>query len=239
MKRPVVGPLFRFIFKDWIWKLISLAAAVLLWILVASEPELSTFVTVPVQFKNLPDGIEIGSDVIESVYLELRGPSGELRLPGGELRGIDDSRRYAVVLDMSHVRPGERTFTIDEGDVKLPRGIHLVRAVPSQLRFDFEQREWRSVPVEVRFGPVQPGYELTGFTVTPPALRVEGPQSRVNLIKRVVTDPVDLSQVVGSAEFHVNCFVEDPHVRFASRSQATVNVQVRARPGAAPRRGTR
>ena len=53
--------------------------AVVIWALVASEPELSTFATVRLEYKNLPDDLEISSDPVSSVVLELRGPSGELR----------------------------------------------------------------------------------------------------------------------------------------------------------------
>jgi YbbR domain-containing protein len=214
---------FRFAFHDFGWKMLSLAVAVVLWIFVANEPELAEFATAPVQFKGLPDGIEISSGTVESVTLELRGPSSELR-------SLDQPRRYAVVLDMSHVEPGERTFSITQDDVRLPRGIHLVRAIPSQLRFDFERRASRPIPVDVRFGPPPPGYEVTGFSVTPRTLRIVGPHSRVEQMKAAVTDPIDVSQVVGPAEFHVTAYVEDSHVRLASPPQVTVNVEVRARP---------
>lgn len=228
MKRSALRSILGFFFNDLGWKLLSLAAAVLLWIFVASEPELSTFVSVPVEYRDLPDNLEISSDVIDSVYLQLRGPSGELR-------GLNDGRRFAVVLDMSGVESGQRTFTIEPGEVRLPRGIHLVQAIPSQLRFEFERRIYRTVPVEVRFGPLQPGYEVAGFTVTPRVLQVVGPESRVDRIKFVVTDPVDLSGVVGQAEFHVNAYADDAHVRFAGFPQVAVRVQVRARAsGAAP-----
>ena len=43
----------------------------------------------------------------------------------------------------------------------------------------------------------------------------------------MVTDPVDVSGVVGSAEFHVNAFVEDPYVRFQSSPQVTVAVTMK------------
>src|ERR1039457_352420 len=75
------------------WKLLSLAAAVVLWISVASEPELATFISVRVEYKNLSPDIEIDSDVVETVLLEVRGPSGEM----GSLP--EERRRYAVVLD--------------------------------------------------------------------------------------------------------------------------------------------
>ena len=51
----------------------------LLWVLVASEPEFSTFVTVRLEYKNLPDDLEISSEPVDTISLELRGPSGELR----------------------------------------------------------------------------------------------------------------------------------------------------------------
>src|ERR1019366_3665306 len=99
------------------WKLLSLGIAVVLWALVASEPELSTFAVVGVEYKNLPDGLEISTDLVSSLRLELRGPSGALRGLG------EGGTRPEVILDMSGVEPGERTFEIGEGNVKLPRGV--------------------------------------------------------------------------------------------------------------------
>ncbi len=55
-----------------------------IWAMVASEPELSTFVSTQVEYKNLPDDLEISSNPVTTVLLELRGPSGELQGLGGE-----------------------------------------------------------------------------------------------------------------------------------------------------------
>jgi len=216
--KAVVRAIVRTVFDDFWWKLGSLAVAVILWMVVWSEPELSTFVSVPVQYKDLPSAIEINSDLIESVYLELRGPSGELR-------GSHESRRYAVVLDMSRVRPGEQTFTIGDREVRLPRGIHLVRAVPSQIRFEFERRAVRDVPVHVRFeGPVN---TMARFRVLPGTLRVEGPASRVYRARALPTDPVSLAGVTGTREYTVNAFVDDPHMRITSDSHVKVTVEMK------------
>jgi hypothetical protein len=216
-------PVWRFIFGDLGWKLLSLAVAVLLWILVAGEPELSTFVRSPVRYKDLPEGIEISSAIVDSVDLELRGPSGQLR-------GRDGDGRYVVVLDMSMVEPGQRTFSIGPGEVRLPKGIRLMQAVPSQLRFEFEQRAYRMVPVQVRFSPPPPGYDVAGFKVTPTELQLVGPQGHLRRTASVDTDPVDLSAVVGQQEFHVNAYADDPHIRFVGVPEVTVTVQVKARP---------
>src|SRR4051794_10849956 len=139
------------LFSNLKWKILALAVAVIIWATVASEPELSAFATVRLEYKNLPEGLEISSDPVTSVVLELRGPQGELR-------GVGDSIRPAVVLDMSNIEPGEHTFPIGDGNVKLARTLHLVRAMPAQVRFNFEHRRMRNVPVHARFtGQVENG----------------------------------------------------------------------------------
>ncbi|MBS1857823.1 MAG: YbbR-like domain-containing protein [Acidobacteria bacterium] len=203
------------------WKLLSLAVAIVIWALVASEPELSTFTTVRVEYKNLPDDLEISSDPVTGVVLELRGPSGELR-------GVGETVRPAVVLDMSGALPGERTYAIDGGTVKLARGVRLVRAIPSQVRFEFEQRRARMVPVEVRFsGRGQNGYEIESTQVEPPRVEVVGPRSHVLRIDGVTTDVVDLTNVVGTSEFHVHVLVNDPFLRLAGSSEVVVRVTMK------------
>ncbi|SPE42516.1 YbbR family protein [Candidatus Sulfopaludibacter sp. SbA3] len=202
------------------WKLLSVAMAVVLWALVASEPELSTFATVQLAYRNLPDDLEIASEPVPSIVLELRGSSAVLR-------GMTDGGVHpAVVLEMSSVLPGERTFTIGDGNVKLSRGVRLVRTIPSQVRFVFERRLMRQIPVMVRFnGEGSHGYDIASQRVDPPQLTV--PASHVARITGALTDPVDVSNVVGSSEFRSNAYVSDPYVRFQSSPQVTVTVTMR------------
>jgi YbbR-like protein len=214
----------RWITDHFGWKLLALAIAVLIWVLVASEPELSTFVNVRLEYKNLPEDLVISSEPVTTISLELRGPSGELR---GVSFGpaIEGGMRPAVILDMSGVQPGERTFAIGDGNVRLPRGVHLVRAVPSEVRLDFERRAVREVQVVPRFtGEGANGYVVAEYSVEPQKLEIGGPASRVEGISSVVTDPVDVSGVVGTSEFRVNAYVGDPFVRFRGSPAVTVSV---------------
>ena len=210
------------LFENFGWKVLALVVALVLWAFVASEPELATFATVRLEYKGLPDDLEISSDPVSSISLELRGPSGELR-------GVGDGGIHpAVVLDMTAVQPGERTFPIGDGNVKLSRGVRLVRAIPSEVRFKFERRLTQAVPVIVRVaGEGQNGYLVAHQEAQPPELRIVGPASHVAHITAAVTDPVDVSSVVGSSEFRVNAFVEDPYVRFQSSPQVVVTVTMK------------
>jgi YbbR domain-containing protein len=194
------------------WKLFALLIAVMLWIAVANEPELSTFVSVPVEFKDLPKTLEIGSDVAEKVDLEMRGPSGELQ--------SFSANRAAVVFDMSDAAPGERTYLIGEENLHLPRGLRLIRAIPPGVRFVFERRKTRVVPVEVRFTEPKPAK----FRVTPASLAIEGPESHVNRLSTLVTDQIDVSALNGSGTFHTTALAGDKFVRIDSDPEVTVEV---------------
>jgi YbbR domain-containing protein len=200
------------------WKLLALAIAFTIWVLVANEPELSTFTTVRVAYRNIPDDLEISSAPSETVTLELRGPAGEVR-------GVGESRSPAVVLDMSSVGPGQRTFEIGDGNLTLARGVRLVRAIPSAIRFEFDRRADRTIPVHARFtGEGANGYVVGRYTVSPPLMPISGPASRVARVDAAITDPVDVSSAVGTFQLRVNAFVPDSYVRFQSSPQVVVAV---------------
>ncbi|MCX6636212.1 MAG: CdaR family protein [Acidobacteria bacterium] len=200
------------------WKFLSLALAILLWYAIVGEPELATSVSAPIEYKNLPADLEMSSDVLDRVHLEVRGPSSQLH--------TTDLGNMSVVLDLESVhRPGERTFTIQQWNVNLPSGVILSRAVPAQVRVRFENRVSRKVPVRVRYSAQPPaGYRIAGQQVEPSTVRVIGPESRVNHIEAVQTDPIDLSNVVGESSFEVHTYVADSQVRLDSSPVVRVKV---------------
>jgi YbbR domain-containing protein len=204
------------------WKLLSLGIAVVLWALVASEPELSTFAVVGVEYKNLPDRLEISSDLVSSLRLELRGPSGALR---GLAEG---GMRPEVILDMSGVEPGERTFEIGDGNVRLPRGVRLVGAMPPAVRFRFERSQTRTVRIRPRFTNEESGgYEVAQAVVSPKTVEIAGPASRVAKVSAALADEIDIPARAGTFEYQVKAYLEDPQVRFVAVPQVTVTVTVR------------
>ena len=205
------------------WKLLALAIAFTIWVLVANEPELSTFTTVRVAYRNIPDDLEISSAPTETVTLELRGPAGEVR-------GVGESRSPAVVLDMSSVQTGQRTFLIGDGNVSLARGVQMVRAIPSAIRFEFDRRADRTIPVHARFtGEGANGYVVGRYTVSPRGISVTGPASHVARVDDATTDPVDVSSAVGTFQVRVNAFVADSYVRFQAPPQVVVSVVMKKR----------
>jgi YbbR domain-containing protein len=202
------------------WKIFSLLVSLLLWYAFARDPEVGAFVAVPVEYRGMPEDLEISSNPVGSVSVDLRGPSEKI--------ANFSAAKSAVVLDFSAIhKPGEQTFQIDERNISVPSGMRLERAIPAQIRLQFELRTELAVPVQVRFAGSPPkGYQLTRYEVDPEELTLVGPESHVKKIEYAVTDPVDLTSVVGEEEFHVNAFVGDPNVRFDKPVKISVKVHM-------------
>ncbi|MEN6533271.1 MAG: CdaR family protein [Bryobacteraceae bacterium] len=210
--------MMRSLVENFGWKVLSLSIAVVLWLAVVGEPQMTTSVLAPIEFRDVPRGMEISSETPDAIKIDVIGPPTLLKR--------EALASVAVVFDLSSVyRPGERTVTVDESTVVLPSGVKLSRAVPSQLRLQIEHQVSRDVPIEVRFsGPPPDGYQIRDADVDPDHLRITGPESCVAKIKYAETDPVDLDAVVGEQRFQVHVYVPDSRVRFASTPVVTLRI---------------
>lgn len=201
-------------------KALALFAAFGLWYNIASEPELATIVSVPVDYRNYPRNLVISSSIVDSISVEARGPASRLR----EMQ----ESHVAAIIDFASVHaPGERTFTLTDAELRLPRGVARVRVIPEQLRFRFERQITGKLPVEVVYSGALPhGTAIGKVTVDPPELEITGPESRVLAARRALTDPFDLSRVTGDSQQELSTYIADAELRFASVPRVTVKIRV-------------
>jgi len=206
------------------WKILSLLIATGLWFLLVGEPEVTTIITVPVQYKRSLNQLEISSDIPHTVQLEVHGPSSRLA-------GIT-ADTSPVLLDLTGIRePGERTFTITEQSVRLPAGVSLSRSMPSQLRLNLEKRIAREVNVRIRYaGPPPTGYRVSAAAAFPATVIVTGPESHVQRVQFVETDPVKLGETDGVAHFQVQVYVPDAQVALDTPAPVDVRVEMEKTP---------
>lgn len=213
----------RYLLDNLSLKLGSIALAAVLWSLIANEPPVEVAFQPVLEFRNMPQHLELSTEAPSSVLVRVRGP-------GSVVRQLSP-RDLAVSLNLAEFdRPGERSYLLSVSDVKTPSGVRVVQIVPAQVRVRFEARLEREIPITPRIvGQFVPRYQLAGYQVLPPTVRVVGPESHVAPLESVATDPVEISGVIARAQFWVNAVVPDPLVRIQGQPSVMVTIQMERR----------
>jgi len=207
----------HYVLNDLDLKILALLISVALWWMVGRDPVVERPFTAPVQFRHTPGDLVMSSDTPFEVQVSISGPERAIRA----LKPTE----IDAVLDLAGVRAGERTFDLGPRQVQVPRGLTVIRVVPSQLHIAFSPNATRQVDVRPRvIGTFVAGYGITSVTADPAVITIEGPQNRVNAIDVAITDPVDATGVVGRATFTTHAYVPDPLVRIQHPAPIHVTV---------------
>ena len=200
-------------------KFLSICIAALLWLVVAGDRVVERAMRVPIEFQNLPQGLEIIGDPLEAVDVRLRGSSGTL----GRLVPGDTS----AVIDLRSARPGRRLFHITTTQIKVPYGLGVVQIAPATLPITFENSAIRVVQVRPSVeGRPAPGYELGAITTDPATVEIVGPESALRGLDEALTEPVSVANATRPVREVVTVGVADPSVRLRSPQTAAVTVQI-------------
>ncbi len=200
-------------------KFLSICIAMLLWLVIAGDRIVERAIRVPVEFQNLPAGLEIIGDPLDTIEVRLRGSSGTL----GRLAPSDTS----AVIDLRSAKPGRRLFHLTANQVNVPYGIEVMQVAPATLPIEFENSAVRILQVRPALeGRPAPGYEVLNVVSSPATVEVVGPESSLRGIDEAMTEPVSIANERGPLREVVNVGVADPSVRLRSPQTASVTVQI-------------
>jgi YbbR domain-containing protein len=198
-------------------KLLSLALAVGLWLAVTRDPISEVAVQVPIEFRNIPENLEINTESIPRAEIRVRGPQ---RI----VRRLQSADIYAEI-ELGGMKPGERTFDLTAEQVHHPRELEVVQVIPSQFHLTFDTRLIRQVPVRPRvFGTFTTGYRIGRIDAEPAMITISGPRQRVEAVEAAITDPVDASGTMDHATFVRHAYVSDPLVQVTNPNPVRVTV---------------
>ena len=198
-------------------KLLSLALAVALWLAVTRDPVAEVAVQVPIEFRNIPDNLEINTESIPRAEIRVRGPQ---RI----VRRLQSADIYAEI-ELGGMKPGERTFDLTAEQVHHPRELEVVQVIPSEFHLTFDTRLVRQVPVRPRvYGTFAAGYRIGRIDAEPATITISGPRQRVEAVEAAITDPVDASGTMDHATFVRHAYVSDPLVQVTSPNPVRVTV---------------
>lgn len=207
-------------------KIVSLLIAFALWWAVAHDQPAEIALSVPIEFYNTPEHLEISSERIQRAEIRIQGPARLLR----EMTTAD----LDAVIDLAGSKVGEHTFDLTPKQIRhLPHNVHIVQVVPSQVKLELDRSSSKLVDVTPRvIGTFAAGYRLGEVQAVPSKITIVGPQSRLQNIDAAITDPVDATGLVGRGTFTTQAEVGDPLVQLMNPEPIRVTVAtVKTKPG--------
>jgi YbbR domain-containing protein len=199
-------------------KALSLLLAVLLFI-VSRQPIIDLrLVGVPIEYRGLSPGVKIVGSTEQTVIVRLSGPRDIVRsLTPNQL---------LVIADLSGKEPGERVVQLKMDESFLPDNVKVMQLEPASIRIKLEPNLTKRLSVEAQLtGKVAEGREIYGVELHPRDVEIEGPQSVVSKMERVLTEKVSMDGK--DADFQTSVEVEipqDSRVKTQGRIELSVKI---------------
>jgi YbbR domain-containing protein len=206
-------------FGNVLLKALSLALATLLWLAVSRDQQVERSLRVPLEYQNIPEGLEIVGDPPGTVDVRVRGASGVLgRLEAGEV---------VAMLDLGPAREGQRLFHLLTDQVRVPFGIEVAQVSPPTVSLEFERTGRKVVPVAPAIeGEPAAGYVAGKVSSDPRVVEVVGPASRLARLTEATTEPVSIQNASRPVNDVVTVGVVDSALRLSAARTAMVTVDI-------------
>ena len=200
-------------------KMLAVALSALLWYTVSRDDVVERNIRVPLEFQNIPQGLELTGDPPSTVSVRVRGASSVLsRLDSGDVVAVVDART---------ARTGPRIFHLLTDEVRVPFGVVVVQVAPATVPLTFERSGAKRVPVTaVVIGTAAPGFVARPPVADPAEVVVVGPESHLQGLTEATTEPVSIRDAMATVVDRVTVGVADAALRLHEPVMATVTVEV-------------
>jgi YbbR domain-containing protein len=181
--------------QNWQLKLLAVALAVLLWVVVSAEQVTTHWISVPLVVQETDPSYRVDPGTApRRVRVRFVGPGREF---------IDLAVRHpSVVLRLGEVSRPRQSFQLSPNMVRLPDGLEVSAndVDPSVVHLGFRRMAVRDLPVRVRVTDDPAGeWSLAGeLRASPTHVRVTGAADRLTGIDSVATAPLAVPRVESS-----------------------------------------
>ncbi len=212
----------EYILENWTLKVTALLLAMMLWLIVRSEPGLQRVIRgVPLEVQ-LPRHMEITREDPTSVEVTVRGAALSDLL-------LNQPVPTTCMVDLSGAKEGEHVITLTPENVKITKGsgIEVTQVQPSRVILTLERTISKEVPivVPVRGEPVR-GFEILERASRPATATITGPRSHIEGIRELTTEPVSVSEQKQPLRFFVGLNIKDSSIRTSSPNLIQVDIQI-------------
>jgi len=176
----------------------------------------------PVEVFNLPIDLTFATPPPKGVSLTIRGPAAIVNRFANQLP--------AYSLDLSGTTAGATPIPVNSDLLNLPPELTEVEIHPPQLLIKLETAVVKNVPVAVNLmGQPAPGFMVVDTLVEPATVTVTGPQSLIDTVERILTQPITIDGQSESFRKEIAVTIPEAVVLRTPSPIATVDIRIAER----------
>lgn len=169
-------------------KITAILLSILLWLFASSRGLSEIALDVPLEFKDIPAGLELMNYSIKVAGVNIKGQERIIRT----IRPSD----IRAFVDLSKAKKGESIYTINKNNITLPPGVAVTNINPSFVKIFLEESVARTVDVKpIIVGAPQSNFYVKAVSLFPERVVIEGARSKVNAVDTIKTEPLDITGI--------------------------------------------
>lgn len=177
-------------------KLISIAVAVILWVVVLGSRNVEVTKDIPLEVIT-PTDVQPSNEIPDHISFRLSGPKAFLR-------AILDRREDPIRVNLSGSKPGLVTYRFFSDNIRVPIGVKVLSVNPTAILIKLESIKRRDVVVRPSLQGAPPeGFRILRAEIRPSTVKIRGAESRVDAVSEVTTMPFDVSAIRQTTEKEV------------------------------------
>ena len=175
-----------FFLKNTVLKIAAVILSVILWLFVTAKGQTEISLNAPIEYTNIPSGLEITRHTARTANIVIRGHESILKNV--------KQRNVSVNVDLSKAKKGEGTFQIRKDDVKVPLAVSITKVEPLSVKIIFEETVSKTVVIKPFIsGSPENGYYVKTVDVKPDDVVIEGAKSEVRKVGYIRTEQIDIT----------------------------------------------
>lgn len=155
----------------------------------ASIQEADIFI--PVDSKNIPEGLIITNGPFTGIEVHVRGPKSIVRT-------LSDLK-IQYTIDLSGINIGANVIPIRQDQIPLPKGISILKINPDSITAKVENEIKKKLPVNISLtGKPAKGFMVAGAKAEPMSVILRGSEDTLGQMDKVSTKPINIKGLSGS-----------------------------------------
>lgn len=189
----------RFVTEHGLLKVFAVLVTIFAWFVLAYDAGvLRRTLVIPIEYRNVPDALQLGSTAPSEARVTVSGPKSGFRFL--------DPASLTVSLDLSEMKmPGVEWLTISESDLNLPGNLEMEEVEPGSLRLDLRAKTptptivQRTFEVAIEYRNLPEGLQLGTAAPSEARVTLSGPEGRVREVEpKAMVISIDLGEIEGS-----------------------------------------